>query len=390
MALLQPRRSAGLLIFRGVLRGGAGKHRSAGSALSALPRRFNAVRKQPASANRSGSTVSMFADAGTRPMKPRKPKPRSSPTPAPTPAPGASATYRVSGRSLLDPCGEKVVVRGVEQMFWGASWLYPWFVTEIGRTGANAVRILPQISSPTPDGLPPLALATMEQLIQLGVQSRMLVDVAVDGGKNPDIYLRSDVKSILLRYEKNIAIHAVGEAYESTGLAWATRVKGVISRLRAAGYKAPLYVMSIDGGRNLPAILSYGAEILASDPVRNVVFGWQAYWGSSNYYQNRYGMTLAQAMARVRDSALPIQVGLLKTTDPGETMNYSTVMADAQAYGVGWLWWDWRMSTDDLTTDGVYGHWAPGGEAVAVTDPNSIANTSVRTYFQRNNTCPTT
>jgi hypothetical protein len=194
----------------------------------------------------------------------------------------------------------------------------------------------------------------MEQLIRFGIQSNMLVDVAIDGGKNPDIYLRSDVKGILLRYEKNIVIHAVGEAYESTGLAWATRVKGVIGRLRAAGCKAPLYVLTIDGGRSLPVILNYGAEILASDPLKNAVFGWQAYWGSSNYYQNRYGMTLAQAMARVRDAAFPIQVGLLRTTDPGETMNYSAVMADAQAYGIGWLWWDWRWSTDDLTTNGTY------------------------------------
>jgi hypothetical protein len=75
-------------------------------------------------------------------------------------------------------------------------------------------------------------------------------------------------------------------------------------------------------------------------------------------------------MARVRDAAFPIQVGLLKTTDPGETMNYSAVMADAQAYGIGWLWWDWRMSTDDLTTNGIYGSWTPEGQDVVLSpDP---------------------
>jgi mannan endo-1,4-beta-mannosidase len=283
-----------------------------------------------------------------------------------------------------------VIVRGVEQFFWNEGWLAPWFVTEIGKAGANTVRILPLIDG-NADGRPPLSLAQMENLIQLGIQGRMLVDVAVNGGKTPDTYLRSDVKTILQRYERNIVIHAVGEAYESTGLAWATRVKGVIGRLRAAGYKAPLYIMSIDGGRNLPAILQYGAEILASDPLKNVVFGWQAYWGQSSYYQTKYGMTLTQAMQSVRDASVPIQVGAAKVGDYIDgAVNYLPILADARTYGIGWLWWDWRMSDGNLTTDGFNGHWAPGGQAVAVTDPASIANTSVRTYFQRNNACPPT
>jgi hypothetical protein len=64
-------------------------------------------------------------------------------------------------------------------------------------------------------------------------------------------------------------------------------------------------------------------------------------------------------------------------------------MADAQAYAIGWLWWDWRMSTDDLTTNGTYGSWTPEGQDVVLGNPNGIANTSVRTYFQRYNACPT-
>jgi hypothetical protein len=318
---------------------------------------------------------------------PNAPGPASSNGCPTTPPPASSTVYHVSGRNLLDPCGDRVIVRGVEQFFWNEGWLAPSFVTEVAKTGANAMRVIPMIAGNS-DGRPAVSLAVVEDLIQRGIQGKMLVDVAINGGKDPTVYLRDDVKALLLRYEKNIVIHAVGEAYESTGLAWATRVKGVISQLRAGGYKAPLYIMSIDGGRNLPAILQYGPEILNADPLKNVVFGWQAYWGQSSYYQNKYGMTLADAMGRVRDAGIPIQVGAAKIGDAIDGLvNYMPILTAAQTYGIGWLWWDWRMSNGNLTTDGVYGHWAPGGQQIAVSDPASIQNTSTRTYFQQNGTC---
>lgn len=299
----------------------------------------------------------------------------------------AADVYHAMGRYLYDPCGERIVVRGVEQMFWNTSWISPSFVDEIAKTGANTIRILPQIDPPTPDGQSVIPLDGVEQLIQKALDGKMLVDVAVNGGKDPNVYVRDDVKTLLLAHERNLVIHAKGESYESTAEEWATDSKNVVTMLRAAGYRAPLYILATNGGRNLPVILDKGQEILDADPLKNVVFGWQAYWGDSNYYQNLFGMTLAEAVAQAGAAPFVIQVGLLRTTDPNETMAYSAVMADAQAQELGWLWWDWRMSTDNLTTDGTYGHWASVGEDVAVSNVNSIQNTAVKTFFQLNGAC---
>jgi hypothetical protein len=143
----------------------------------------------------------------------------------------------------------------------------------------------------------------------------------------------------------------------------------------------------------LPTILEGGADVLASDPLHNVIFGWQAYWGEpGNYYQNMFGMTLHQAMQAVRDAPFMIQVGLTYQTDPwqnSETMDYHLAMQDAQTYDIGWLWWDWRLSSGSasLTTDGVYGHWEPYGADVAVTNPYSIGKTSQRTTFLNTGSC---
>jgi len=147
-------------------------------------------------------------------------------------------------------------VRGVEQMFWQTNWLSPTFVSEIAKTGANTVRVLPEYISPTPTGEPPFTLAQIEDLIQRGIAGHMLVDIAIDGQEGgtaaTNTLLRSDVQALLKRYEDHIVIHAKGEGFEDTDAQWAANAKDAIARLRAAGYEAPLYILSRNGGRNMP------------------------------------------------------------------------------------------------------------------------------------------
>ncbi|MGA4923558.1 hypothetical protein, partial [Bacillus subtilis] len=94
-------------------------------------------------------------------------------------------------------------------------------------------------------------------------------------------------------------------------------------KMRAAGYRSPLYVMSRGGGRQLTTLLNRGLEVQNADPLHNTVFGWQAYWGTNssggNYWANTAnGMTLREAMIRVRDAPVPIQVGAIALADPNE------------------------------------------------------------------------
>lgn len=320
--------------------------------------------------------------------------PASATTQAGTPAP-ATGVYQVKGRFLHDPCGEKLIVRGVEQVFWNP-WLSPngEFIAQIAKTGANTVRLLPHITqnSTLPAGTTPLTLAQVENLIQLSISHGMMVDIALDGGGSVDIYLRSDVKALLQKYEKHLVLHAMGEGTQSTASAWASDSIAGISKLRAAGYKAPIYVMSNTYGRNLPTLLSHGQQVFDSDPLKNVVFGWQAYW-SGTYYQSQYGMSLHEAFAKVRDAAFPIQAGIMGVTDPWSNslaMDYSLAMADSQAWEIGWLWWDWRLSGahTSLTTDGTYGNWqSPWGADVVINNANSLQKTSKKTAFLQNGTC---
>lgn len=323
--------------------------------------------------------------------------------PDPVPPIEATATYRTSGRWLLDPLGAKVIGRGPEMPYWRASWLRTSFVDEVARSGANQVRVLPYLTTKPPTGDPAATIADVEDLVVRAVKGHMLCDLAIDGGQVPDAWLRPDVLALLRRYERYLVVHALGESYASSNTAWRDQAIGVVKRLRAAGLRMPLTVMSRQGGRNLPCLLEQGQAVVDADPLHNVIMGWQAYWGSNRGYQSEYGMELPDAMQRASAAAFPIQVGLLYRSDPQDgspqKVPYEDLMRLAEELGLTWWWWDWRMGIDNLTYDGINGRWArategpgadgaPIGATVAVNSPYSIAKTAKRTRFQLEQALP--
>ncbi len=319
------------------------------------------------------------------------PPPDPGPDPLPTPL---GRVYRASGRYLRDPNGAKVVVRGAEQVFWDASWLPRAIVTEIGKSGANAVRVLPYYTDDTPTGESKSTAGQIEEMIRKGIAANMLVDLAVDGGRHPDVHLRPEILALIKKYEPWLVLHAMGEAYQDTHVEWADEAIRVIKKCRAAGLVLPLYIMSRTGGRNLPCILNQGARVFDADPQHNVVFGWQAYWGSGGGYQDNYGMSLPDAFRKAAAAPFPIQVGLMWHSDhqdagDNQTIPYQDLMKLAAELDLGWLWWDWRMGKDQITTGdslGKYGKWTDVGEVVATSTYG--LKTATRTEYQRSQRVP--
>lgn len=324
-----------------------------------------------------------------------------SPTPSATPTPVVHDTYYVDGNQLKDPNGARVIPRGVENSFWNVSWLPYASVTEAAKTGANTFRMLPfYLNTPPCSGCGKLTVAQMEDLIQRGIAAHMLVDIAIDGGAT-SVYLRPEIKTMLMRYSSKIVIHAKGESYESTDAAWRDASITAIQQMRAYGYTMPLYIMSRQGGRDLRAIINEGANVVAADPLHNTLLGWQAYWGSNGGYQSQQQMTLTEAMNSAASLPFPVQVGLAYRSDPwasSQITPFQDLMRQAQELSLGWLWWDWRTGADNLTTDGFFGHWATAasggapcaapcvpstalGRLVSLDDPNSISHTAVRTAY---------
>lgn len=247
--------------------------------------------------------------------------------------------------------------------------------------GANTIRILPFVYHNPPTGEPKCSLGDVEDLIKRAINGKMMVDVAIDGGRDVQSFLKPEMVDLLKKYEKYIVLHAKGESFENSEDEWVTASKHVITVLRAAGYTCPLYILPTLYGRDLKVVLKRGQEIVNHDPLKNIIMGWQAYWGlPGGHYQNLQGMSLSQGFTAVGNANFPIQVGLMYHSDPyvdgSQLIPYEQCMADAQRLGIGWLWWDWQLDVD--------GYGSPAGRDAIELDANSIKNTSVRTPFLLN------
>jgi hypothetical protein len=128
-------------------------------------------------------------------------------------------------------------------------------------------------------------------------------------------------------------------------------------------------------------LFELGEQILAEDPLHNVVFGWQAYWGQNGYYQQHYGMDLTEAVEAVAKAPIPIQRGLDHVTDypSTETADYGTLLTATAKNGIGWLWWDWYNpygSENNLTENGEATRLTDTGNDVVHGHVASVANTA--------------
>jgi hypothetical protein len=198
---------------------------------------------------------------------------------------------------------------------------------------------------------------------------------------NGDDWLaRADVMAMLKKHESYLIIDAYGEPQYDDRDQWRAEAIAALQHYRDLGYLVPLTVTANQFGRDLPSLLVHGDEILAADPLDNAFLGWQAYWGQGGYYQDTYGMTLSEAVVAIVDSGLPIQMGLDFITDlPDETADYQTLMTEAQAHGIGWLWWDFFNPygwENDLSEDGTASNLSSMGSIVLKGHAASIANTA--------------
>jgi hypothetical protein len=277
--------------------------------------------------------------------------------------PGA---VRVAGNTLLDPCGAPIVVKGVEQVFGWAidvrgSWLT--LVDEIARSGANAIRVLPNVSQLQPSDVDQiLARATGHQLI-----------VFLSPGDRTWLG-RSEVKPVLQKYRPWLVLDAFQEPTYDDPDRWQTEAMAAVRTIRGYGYPGPVTVVGNQYGRDLPSILARGSAMAASDP--QVIFGWQAYWGQSGWYASWYDLSLAEGIEASSKQSFPVQIGVTSIADPGDPMDYQEALTEAHRHGVGWLWWNWYNpfgpSAFNVSADGTMAGLTSHGQVVVQTHPNGF------------------
>ncbi len=344
------------------------------------------------------------------------------------PLPGVQPTCYVRGRTLFDPCGSAVVLKGVNKMVFfdnadpeGAA-TFP----EIAKSGANCVRIVWQMKDDNTGR--PSSTQRLDRIITNARQNGLLPIVGLwdftntpDGGfsklsEYADYWTRSDVVAVIRKHQKCLIINIANEAARKAEAGgnednstdrdtFANKYNEVVNQLRRARVTVPLMIDGMDQGKSLRGFTFIGPGLLAKDPQHNLLFSFHAYWPK----QFTDGTTLiADAFVALRSVNIAVVIGELAKYGADPTGNapcsdagladYQEFVRQADRVNIGWLLWEWgpRVPADcpemSMTLDGKITSLAniPTTDRrfwmreLALDAPNSIRKTARRTPFIQN------
>jgi len=302
----------------------------------------------------------------------------------------SGTTMYVSGRHLYSAVGEKVVFRGVNEMFiWSGDKQGKTILPQIEKSGANVVRLV-WLSSGTP--------ADLDSLINNCIKNKMipLVDMHDATGNWGNIqtclnYMkRADVVSVMNKYKKWVVLNIANEAGDAnvTNTQFQTTYIDAVAQLRSVGYTFPFVIDAADWGKNENYITNTWAAIQQSDPQRNCLFSIHPYWVEDMATQQTRFTNLMNAVV---SNNIPLIIGEGPEAygyNCTSAIPYVWMMQQLQTNQVGWLVWSWGTVQNgdctgirayDITSNGQYGSWqSDWGRLVVSDDPNSIKNTSIR------------
>lgn len=310
----------------------------------------------------------------------------------------ASDTFRVNGRFLYDSCGEKVLLRGVNEMVvWTPSKSGMPAIGEIAKTGANVVRIVW-----TSEG----SAAELDAAIANAVAAKLIPMVEHHGatGKLEDVptvvayWTQADVVQVLLKHQKYLLLNIANEAGDDkvTAETFESTYKSAVSAIRATGVKVPLVIDAPSWGQDIDRLQASGPALVAADSLHNLMFSVHMWWNDPE------GARVKQELAQSADMGLPLLVGefaqhAVYQCDQSP-FAYSVLLDEAQAREIGWLVWSWGavqnndckgMGPFDMTTDGTFGNWTgKWASDVAVDHAHSLKNSAVRPKSMLNGSCP--
>lgn len=335
-----------------------------------------------------------------------------------------SETFKVHGTYLTDPCGETIVLKGVNKMsvFDNDDPYGTEYFPEIAKTKANSVRIVWK----TVDGNNnPSSKAQLESLIQNCIEAKMIPiveihDATCDWTKLDmviDYWMQPDMVTLVKKYEHALLVNIANEAGDEavTGVEFVAKYKDAITKFRNAGIRAPLIIDAPDCGKNLELIVPLAAGLILHDPLHNLMFSAHPYWPAL------FGATPEFIKAQLKvaaDAEVPLILGELcaygawpgegadktESCGPKGAVDYTTLLEEISKNNFGWLSWEWGPGNGfyeddgtlimlcpamDMTTDGTYQSLVsiqPGdvnawAKEVVITSPYGLQNTAQKTNY---------
>ncbi|MDI6402161.1 cellulase family glycosylhydrolase [Balneolaceae bacterium ANBcel3] len=295
----------------------------------------------------------------------------------------------VDGRHIYTAAGERVILRGYnEMMIWSTDPGGEWVMEEMAKTGANSVRIVATVDYSAEDLDRSIQNAILNGMIPMpechsatGDFDRLQLCV--------DYWLEPDILEVLFEHEEWILLNIANEAGDInvTKEEFQEGYLSAITQLREAGIRAPLVIDGADWGKEYVNLLKSWPVFNEHDPEQAIIVSAHTYWvGSEEEQKDHYRYIIDE----VTTQHIPFIIGEGPTPAGYDCMDspYQWAMDQLEEHEIGWLAWSWGLVRNgdcndpprfDITDGGHYGNWRTDeGYQIAVGHRASIRNTSRR------------
>ncbi|WP_062344095.1 cellulase family glycosylhydrolase [Herbidospora yilanensis] len=255
----------------------------------------------------------------------------------------AAVGLRVSGRNIVEANGSVFVIRGT-------SHAHTWYTTQtssianIKAKGANAVRIV--LSG---GRWPANGPADVANVISLCKASKLICilenhDTTGFGEQGGAVSLDAAVdywislQSVLTGEENNVIINIGNEPIGNNAVTpgWTQATSAAVQRMRTAGFQHLLMVDAPNWGQDWGFTMrDNAATVAAADPQRNTVFSVHMY----GVYDTAAEIT--SYLNAFQTAGLPLVIGEFGFNHSDGNPDEDTIMAEAEARGIGYLGWSW-------------------------------------------------
>jgi len=302
--------------------------------------------------------------------------------------------FYVDGRFLYSPLGEKVILRGVNEM---SCWVEEdptgkIYLPEIAKTGANSVR-LTLVNSTSAEQIDSLITNCLQNNMIPIPENHSATGLWNNLQEVVDWWCQPDIINVIKKHERYILVNIANEAgdWNVTEEQFRSSYSSAISQLRSAGIKTPLMIDASGWGQDINILQSTWKQLLEVDPLRNLIFSVHMWWTDST--------DTARVINEISESVeigIPLLVGEFAHKGPGCKccIPYQIILEECKKNEIGYLAWSWgAVGNQDcvemsMTCDGTFETLGRGidcergdnswGWEVAINSPFSILNTSVR------------
>ena len=307
----------------------------------------------------------------------------------------AQRVMQVKGRFLYDPKGEKVILRGVNEMFiWSSDLTGEKTFAEVAKTGANVVRLVWLSSDENPKG----SAANLDKIISNCIAQGMIPMPELHGAtgnwsklqQQVNYWVKPEVVAVLKKHEPYLLLNIANEVggWEIKDEQFRETYANAITQIRNTGLKCPLVIDGTGWGQNIDILQANGPYLIGQDPQKNLLFSVHMWWTAPDGAKTRIINEIKESV----EMNLPLIVGEFAPMGVGckKYIDHKTIMEECQKNEIGWLAWSWGLQNNgdcalmDMTNDDQNGQFAglvDWGLEVAVTDKYSIRNTSKKTRY---------